>query len=385
MWANRVAKCDGNPKQLAQLHIERWQAWNNFIIKFSNDAHVKTTPLQREIDKNEEEFQELLLKSNKGWSKKIVKNVVFDASFGSLNSTSDLDINVISPTTDVLDYWIEYLRDWQETHNGTFTNFYDSNFYFEPSNSSFQPLKLLLIKRDFPWTTDTSYLQEFRDVQEYTEAYRNSTKCQGIFPNPQNMKKEDEITYYIKSKQFGQAFAEAFDTMTNDDIRAAYFNFARCKVEGIISIPALAICGVFGPQVMKQFINKEDIHPRALQIGVYEMLCNLRMHAHKDKGQMRFKSKYAIRLINLLNNNEFICKEDKVAPIEKTNEASMMEIQPAMIFLLDYLDGSQCNLEEYKNIQFDIDKVIETMEKRILGQEVHLSSDVSASLIQLRF
>ena len=162
MWANRVAECDGNPKQLARLHIERWQAWNNFIIKFSNDADVKTTPLQREIDKNEEEFQKLLLKSEIGWSKKIVKNVVFDASFGSLNSTSDLDINVISPTTDVLDSWIEYLDDWQKTHSGTFTNFYDSNFYFEPSDSSFQPLKLLLIKRDFPWTTDTSYLQEFQ-------------------------------------------------------------------------------------------------------------------------------------------------------------------------------------------------------------------------------
>lgn len=388
MWAQRIADCK-NDMEKVNLHVERWKAWDAFIYKFANGRTIVKEVLDISIDENEREFQEALEAKGIRWSKKIVGDVVFDASFGSLNSTSDLDINVLSPNTEVLKEWISFLEKWLSKHpNKTFTNYYDSNFYFEPCDESLQSLKLLLVNMDFEWTTPESYMKEFEAVKRYTTAYLKETPIDDIHPNPKNMNSSDEIRYYTKCRVLANAFSKAYYSKKAEDIREAYLNFALCKIEGIVSIPALAICGVFGPEIMQRYIQKRDIHPKALQIGVYEMLCNLRMHAHRVKGELRFKSKYANRLINLLRNNAFICEEDNVSSLTKTNEASMDDIKAAMIYLLDYLDERDCKMKEYKKLDYDIDKVIETMESKIRDEEINnLPRRVSVQKMkfQLRF
>lgn len=386
MWAERIASSK-NIKEKVDLHMERWKVWDAFIYKFANGRTILTEVLEVSIDKNERDFQEALEASQSRWSKKIVGDVVFDASFGSLNSTSDLDINVLSPKTEVLRVWIDFLKKWQFEHPGkTFTNYYDSNFYFEPCDHSMQSLKLLLVNKDFKWTTPETYLREFEAVKKYTTAYSKETRVDGIYPNPKRMKPSEEIYYYERCKKMASAFSRAYYSKKAEDIRESYLKFALCKIEGIISIPALAICGVFGPDIMQRYIRKQDIHPKSLQIGVYEMLCNLKMHAHRVEGELKFKSKYANRLVNLLRNNAFICEEDKVSSFDKTNEASMENIKLAMVYLLDYLDEEDCNIKEYKGLTYDIDKVIETMELKITGKKiVNLPRRVSVDKIQLRF
>lgn len=386
MWADRISRC-ASPRDKVLLHENRWDAWNTFIESFAKGS-IKKETLPITIDHNQEEdekqFQKLLIASKKRWSKIEAGDVVFDASFGSANSTSDLDITVLSKDTRVLNAWVEYLQIWQKNNPGkTFTNYYDSNFYFEPCDDSMQSLKLGLVDIDF--TTQDSYFEEFTAVKEYTDAYQHEGKVRGIYPNPRKMTPDDEIAYYKKSGRLAQKFAEAVASNQLKNIRKTYLDFALCKIEGIISIPALAICGVFGPEVMQKFIQKKDIHPKALQIGIYEMLCNLRMHSH-NSGELHFKSKYAIRLVNLLRNNKFICPADKVPPLSKTNEASMEDIKPAMIFLLDYLDEDGCEMDKYKTLNFDIDKIIQTMRDKILDVKIgNLTKRVSVDKLQLRF
>jgi hypothetical protein len=388
MWAQRIADCKNNMEKV-DLHVERWKAWDAFIYKFANGRTIVKEVLDISIDENEREFQEALEAKGIRWSKKIVGDVVFDASFGSLNSTSDLDINVLSPNTKVLKEWISFLKKWQSKHpNKTFTNYYDSNFYFEPCDESLQSLKLLLVNMDFEWTTPESYMKEFEAVKRYTTAYLEETAIDDIHPNPKNMNSSDEIRYYTKCRVLANAFSKAYYSKDVKRIRETYLNFALCTIEGIVSIPALAICGVFGPEIMQRYIRKRDIYPKALQIGVYEMLCNLRMHAHRVNGELRFKSKYANRLVNLLRNNAFICEEDKVSSFDKTNEASMENIKLAMVYLLDYLDGEDCNIGEYKVLTYDINKVIKTMELKITGKTIgNLPRQVSIEKMkfQLRF
>ena len=154
MWADRIARCTTVEEKVA-LHADRWKVWDVFIYDFAKGRTIVKEVDKVKIDENEKEFQTLLDSQNVRRSRKIVGNVLFDASFGSLNSTSDLDINVISPETKVLDSWLQYLKQWYKSHKDeTFTNFYDSNFYFEPSDKALQSLKLLLVNKNFQFTTE---------------------------------------------------------------------------------------------------------------------------------------------------------------------------------------------------------------------------------------
>lgn len=382
MWADRI-RASANVIEKVKLHVERWKAWDEFIYNFANGKTIESQVFPITIDENdtdESKFQHLLQAMEIRWSKKIVGNVIFDASFGSLNSTSDLDINVLSPDTEVLEQWVIYIQEWHTSHDETFTNYYDSNFYFEPCDKSMQSLKLLLVNTNFEWTTENSYIKEFETVKNYTEAYKTNKEIEGISPNPQQMDKVGEINYYTKCKKLAGEFTNAYNSGNAESIRESYLKFAVCKIEGIISIPALAICGVFGPEVRRRFIQKDvDIHPKALEIGVYEMLCNLRMHAHDGNNELKFKSKYANRLINLLQNNKNICAKTTV--LTKRNDATMDDIKLAMVFLFDYLDGHQCKLDTYKNTKYNINDVI-----KILGSRIHPEqTTITRVVIQLRF
>lgn len=387
MWADRLL--GKSLEEKVQMHVDRWSAWDAFISYFADGRKIYTEIDEIKIKGNDEEkrFQLALDSKKVRWSKKRVESTLFDASFGSLNSTSDLDINVLSTDSNVLVKWIQYLKIWQSEHPGnTFTNYYDSNFYFEPCDANLQSFKALLVYDHFAWTNSLTYRKEFETVKAYTDAYERKSTISGISPNPEGMNASMEILYYRKMIQSSDAFRNAVLSKNQDAIRESYLDFAICKIEGIVNIPALVICGVFGDVLMKKYMNKEvPIYPKALEIAVYEMLRNLRMHAHKD-GELYFKSKYANRLINLLKNDQNICEKNDIH-LEKTNEATLQTIKPALVFLLDYMDGNECHLAEYKNIKYDLDKVIDTLEKRILGDSTRDSRDLvsSVSALKLRF
>lgn len=403
-WAGRITGATVDQK--VALHVERWKVWDAFI----KTVQTSGTKIETQVDKitikdndAEKDFKTKLNESKARWSKKTVQTkygrVCFDASFGSLNSTSDLDINILSANTEVLDAWIKYMKTWHKENPGeTFTNYYDSNFYFEPciDDESFTPLRLDLVNKKFEWTTDTSYLAEFEAVKAYADAYRNKTKLQGlnIMPNPEKMKQDDEIFYLETCKSYAKEFTLAYsqyisrkDEPSSKKLRASYLEFAQCKIEGIVSIPALAICGVFGKETMNQFV-KDKKDTKGLEIAVYEMLRNLQMHSHADK----YKSKYANRLIKLVSHNTNLCegRRDSVITLPKTNEASLKDIDKAIVFLLDFIDGEEC--AKYTTTGLDIETLIQSMEDKILENKEQLETTLkkltqsfSAHTIRLRF
>ena len=121
-WATRISEAV-TPEEKVQLHRARWRQWNNFIESLKSKCRqTDTVTIQREpykitisADDPEYEFKTALLskeipESDRPWTKCTVTlngriYTVFDNSFGSLNSTSDLDIGVVSETTDILDKW----------------------------------------------------------------------------------------------------------------------------------------------------------------------------------------------------------------------------------------------------------------------------------------
>lgn len=399
-WANRIGRATVDEK--VALHVERWEVWDAFINTLGTKIDPQVDEITIKDGDAEKDFKTKLNKSKARWSKKTVQTkhglVCFDASFGSLNSTSDLDINILSANTEVLDAWIKYIEDWHLKHKTeTFTNYYDSNFYFEPciDDESFTPLRLDLVNRKFEWTTCTSYLAEFEAVKAYADAYRNKTKLQGlnIMPNPEKMTQHDEIFYLETCKSYAKEFTLAYsqyisrkDEPSSKKLRASYLEFAQCKIEGIVSIPALAICGVFGKETMDQFVE-DNKDTKGLEIAVYEMLRNLQMHSHAD----RYKSKYANRLIKLVSHNTNLCegRRKSVITLPKTNEASLKDIDKAIVFLLDFIDGEEC--AKYNTDELNIEKLITFMEEKITAKdEKNLKQTLSgyiasSALIRLRF
>lgn len=406
LWARRIGGATVDQK--VALHVKRWKVWDAFINKLGTEIETQVDEITIEDDDAEKDFKTELKKSGARWSKKTVQTdhgrVCFDASFGSLNSTSDLDINILSANTEVLDSWIEYMRTWHEENPGeTFTNYYDSNFYFEPcivADKSFTSLRLDLVNKKFEWTTDTSYPAEFEAVKAYADAYRNKTKLMGleIMPNPEKMTQSDEISYLIKCKTTSDNFQNAYKTYIHNrkytisdeikkNLRDSYLKFAQCKIEGIVSIPALAICGVFGKETMKQFVEDNE-DTKGLEIAVYEMLRNLQMHSHDYK----YKSKYANRLIKLVSHNSNLCNDrrNSVPELEKKNDASLNDINKAIVFLLDFIDGKEC--AEYNTDKLNIETLIKFMEEKITAKdERNLNKTLSgyiafsAPTIRLRF
>lgn len=381
-WADRIA----NTKDKVALHVERWRVWDVFIDTLGT-PEKQVDEVTIKDDDNEKAFKEKLNATGARWSKKTVCTsfglVCFDASFGSLNSTSDLDINILSQSTKVLDKWIQYMKEWHKHNAGkTFTNYYDSNFYFEPCmKESIIPLRLHLVRQKFNWTTDTSYMAEFNAVKAYADAYTNNTKVLEIMPNPERMTQCDEIRYLEQCKKYACEFTVAYlNYMKNhcnaSELRASYLRFAQCKIEGIVSIPALAICGVFGYDLMNEFItNRKDT--KGLEIAVYEMLRNLQMHSHDG----RYKSKYANRLIKLVSHTDNLCpgRRNSDVTLRKTNNATLEDIKPAVIFLMDFIDGNVC--AEYKTGRLSIANLIQFMESKILGRDL----SKTFHKIQLRF
>ena len=396
-WATRIEMA--NVDQRVQLHLARWQQWNTFIASLEPNSEPERIIQTVADDDQEREFKNKLQAQEGPWSvwhieKDGVPYITFDASFGSLNSTSDLDINVISSDTSVLEKWKDFVA--QHTVNeqpASFSVYWDSNFYFEPAEiveGKLKSIKEELLDNHFQWTTPATAKTEFEAVKSYADAYWHNRMLPidtyRVKPNPEGLTLRQELQYYEATIHFANAFK-------NDHSILNYLKFASCKIEGLVSIPALAICNVFGSDVYGDFIYKrnraEYLHanPIGTAIAVYELVRNLEIHAHKHEGHLEFKSKYANRLLNILANDINICEKCKQDlrskkhghqnALEKTNAATFSDLHLAMRFLRDYMDGiseyafGRCQFIEDPRLA-DITQAKEQLEIYIRSNLVHI-------------
>lgn len=367
---------------IVSLHVERWDKWEEYIDRLKVKGFVELTPpdndkwavrnwteIKADVQGTELEFVKKLeakrrnvltdkyeLDMQTAWAKRKLSRgsdtVLLDASFGSLNTTSDLDINVVSTTPEVMEVWMEFTRAFVASSSAqSFCEFWDSNFYYEPGVDYVSIPKRLMADK-FPWTTPSTALYELQCVDVYTRAYETTSDIEiegrRATPNPVQMTMEKEQRCYASSLYFAEKFREAYASYLEggerEDVRIAYLNYAVTKIEGLVSVTSLAICMVFGKEVFQQYVNKKDMYlePYMCGIAAYEMLRNLQMHSHDGL----YKSKYANRLMYVLVNTPGLCdghgrvlRWDKVAKIDKTNTAGLTVISRAIGFLLDFMDG----------------------------------------------
>jgi len=385
-WKDQLEKCEKNAGPIAvtnlvALHKERWKMWEMYIATLDYEEVYRS---ERDWggmspDMKYTTFVELLGKETSmvhgreektAWSKRLFTKgtdyILLDASFGSLNYTSDLDINVVSTTPYAMERWMEFTKQWvKKSHAQSFCEYWDSNFYYEPGvvdgkvgvtgnlRANIVSIPQLLLGKGFEWTSDSTAMYELQCVDAYTNAYELSKDLvQDGFrssPNPVQFTSAKEQKSYKTSLHFAEAFRRAYesyleDTSLGDTVRFAYLKYAVTKIEGLVSVTSLAVCDVFGKAVFFDYVRKKGkgkyLKPYMAGIAAYEMLRNLRMHSHTG----RYKSKYANRLMYVLSNVEGLCVTHRrdvrhLDKLDKTNEASVKMIANAIAFLLDFMDG----------------------------------------------
>ena len=222
-WADRVARCGDSVDDLVELHKSRWSEWENYIDRLKAAGFKETTlPVSREWDKlvekalknternsvetTESQLQldfvrklrelsrelvstdgdtDTVLQFKVAWAKRLLHRgddyILLDAEFGSLNTTSDLDVNVVSTTSDVFDVWIVFTREFvasraskDKEYAASFCEYWDSNFYYEPgvwNGKDVVPVTKKLMFDGFVWTTKSTALYELHCVKAYCDAY----------------------------------------------------------------------------------------------------------------------------------------------------------------------------------------------------------------------
>ena len=425
-WAEQVEQKEkGTDLQvlgkLVALHKERWDMWEKYINMLKEAEYEEKDRFERDWDEikgnlmnqmkkdysmdtklgKQLDFVRLLQNNTSkvdgklkktAWGKRMFKKkkgndyVLLDASFGSLNTTSDLDINVVSTTPEVMEIWMEFTAKFVDDHKTaqSFCEFWDSNFYYEPgvfvpegtslgreydehtdkyidkvaTEDTVKSIPALLMGEGFAWTSANTAMYELQCVDAYANAYeRNKDIILDGFrakPNPFQFDKKKEQDCYKSGLHFAEAFRRAYeayqvDPSLADGVRFAYLKYAVTKIEGLVSVTSLAVCKVFGKGVWHDYVAKtgkgEYLEPYMAGISAYEMLRNLQMHSHK----LKYKSKYANRLVYVLMHNDNLClahyrvhrfeKTGNYDDIPKSNDASLKTISYAIGFLLDFIDG----------------------------------------------
>jgi len=382
-WAALVASKGKGPQAIGpilNLHKQRWLQWEKYIGILKSRGYTEERREERNWDDMLSKFREgdveyefvAALENAKSegkyvaWGKRRLKRgedyVLLNAGFGSLNTTSDLDVNVISTTKEVLEEWMDFTRKFVKGRAAaSFCEYWDSNFYYEPgvlrsvriqSRDGFEvvPLTEVLMDEGFKWTTKDTALYELTCVKAYCDAYESGKDIvvdgRVSSPNPTGMTLAREQQCYRTALYFAEAFREACAKGDGDAIRFAYLKYAVTKIEALVSVTSLAICDVFGKQVNDDFFMKQGkgayVEPYMAGISAYEMLRNLRMHSKKVDGVLLYKSKYANRLTYALNTVKGLCdtcRKNKRDQIDKSNKATLRTIERAMTVMLDFMDG----------------------------------------------
>jgi len=366
-WSELVKSQDGDQAKLVQLHVARWEAWEDFF------RHLNWDELKDEREARKEstaEFENAVVAKGVTWAVRIFSKgddyVEFDAGFGSLSEGSDLDVNVVSTTPNVLSVWMEWtnMKVVEMPDMGSFCEYWDSNFYYAPGfvkEDRLYGYVDYLSELGFHWTTPDTALYELQCVYAYTRAYeKGSDILVGDYrsrPNPDGISRDKEQDIYHANLELGEKFRKACESYlmggSDDAVRYAYLRYAVTKVEGLVCVTSLAICNVLGKEFFMEYVNKPEwFKPYMAGISAYEMLRNLQMHVHDGM----YKSKYAKRLIWVLLNNKGLCNshepmskldrkavkewdDDPAKSITKNNTSTINDIAKAIGFLLDFMDG----------------------------------------------
>ena len=315
-WAYRIKKANSISEKAA-LHNARFEVWNKFINDYANGNGLKIQTIDRVPS---QAFEKKVVGMGNAWSKKILKKngkieTVFDASFGSMDPTSDLDIGVVSLNKAVIDEWIIHLEKAQkQIKTITFTEYWDSNFYFEPG--VLQGGKLvskLQANLETALPTKETMVQDMELIQKYADAYIKKTSMTlgkySVYPNPEapGFTQKAELEQYKALSYYGNVCFTTFDSTT-------YGQMACCKTEGLISPGSLAICRVFGAKIQQDYIN-DDTKTIWRLIAAFEMLLNLKMHKHGDQ----IKTKYLERLDNVLKKSPNACTKKTRTSLTRTS------------------------------------------------------------------
>lgn len=407
-WADRVESKGKDYKSLVDLHVSRWEEWENYInnlkaagfSEISRSERKWETMLEKISDKDSVEYKFLAnlnlkvrkvkKKKKKGrkreyrkkrvaWATRTLQRkddyILLDASFGSLNIPSDLDVNVISTTPFAFQEWMKFTRDFvksrennkKKEYAASFCEYWDSNFYYEPGvwdGEDVVPLTKLLMGEGFVWTTKDTASYELQCVKAYCDAYEKgkSIRVDGrvSIPRPEQMDVDREQSVYATGLYFAEMFRRAYDEYAKggsaDQVRYAYLKYAVTKIEGLVSVTSLAVCSVFGPDVYRKYLLKEvDLKPYMYAIAGYEMVRNLRMHSHAGK----YKSKYANRLRFALYDTPGLCKKcrklERFVDVEglkedlsvkKSNEALLSTMTKSIAVFLDFMDDKSVYVDD---------------------------------------
>ena len=231
-WAERVTTEDA----AVTAHTDRWAVWEDYL-KLLKDKGYEEYDRKKPSSENKTGIQLRLIDETKAWSKITLTKgdhaVLFDAGFGSIDKASDLDVNVVSSTPEVLEIWIEFTKDFVNKQKDkqkvrSFSEYWDSNFYYAPGKvlpegSIVAGKKLnertlygyanMFIEGGFSWTSPHTALFELECVDKYTYAYERHRYIvldgKRSCPNPENMTLIEEQMSYKCSLHFGEKFRDA--------------------------------------------------------------------------------------------------------------------------------------------------------------------------------
>lgn len=386
-WAKKIEGANDNKK--VEWHIKRFQVWKKFIYDYAKGKKYTVVQTNIRITGNFSKnvgipkqddtlipiaFGKLTLKLKA----KIM--VIFDASFGSIDPTSDLDIAVYAETVDVVNAWADWLQ--KEYKNSTvygtmtFTKYWDSNFYFEPSkhiNNKLNTLSMYYLTKLLP--TSKTARQTIELIDKYANSYINQTALRvdgrTLFASPfsPGFNQTAEINQYRSQSIFGQRCLTKMNIENEQNLSCA-------KTEGLLCAASKAICGVFGPQLKSKFIRDTTDNIWRL-CAAYEMLMNLKMH----KSSQKFKAKYLQRFSNALKSDPNACKKkDKPRIIAdalaltgvslKKKAGSSSSIRIVNSIIQDEINGTDCLEQKDANESLkkngDLDKNIKVFREYIM-------------------
>lgn len=351
-WDERIK--NGNP---VNLHNERFLIWHTFIDNFKKKYEDTTsTSMQKIVEPRPattKPFEQHVIALGNTFSKvrlsvNDVPLYIFDASFGSLDAPSDLDVQVIAIDTQVIHAWIEFLSTRSDEH--TFTSYYDSNFYFEPAILKPESLQLISMAKNnllSALSTTKTMFSEMERIEKYAKAYITKTAMSVdgllVYPNPlsPNFDQDAEIVQYRAMAICAQMCFDQYSPTTAAKL-------ASTKSEGLLSVGSLAICGVFGPDTQMNFIGDETPEQAWRLVAAFEMLYNIKMHRHDDGAGTDIKSKYLTRLNNVLLSSNFTCKEDSRSRITryiKQNQKKKNVLEKEIIHLVNAVVEDEINKE----------------------------------------
>ena len=327
-WSERTEK------DALKAHTERYALWHEYfsLLKRTTDWTSKYVAPDKEAfwDKAPKHaFKEVIFFEGK---KPVCR---FDASFGSLNEDSDLDVNVFCASTKPLEVWLGFLNSHYERI--CLAHEWDTNFYYEKTDKDLKSLQQLKFYENEKINLD--FLSAYNDaesIREYTDAYRFGTALEvggfSLYPNPD-------------SEGFDAA-AERKQYVASSSLEGP--DFAKSKSEGLLHPASLGVCGVYGEDIMRALINAKEGDWKPFV--AYEMLCNLRMHEDNDT----YKTKYLERLEKALGDTN-ICEDTKIrrdSQIGSLKRKSQWRNIGEYITQLveDFLDGKECNKYEEKSL-----------------------------------